>query len=141
MAPKRAKASSGPLGPLQKESLQVSASSGEMGVRPQNCTVAAGLFTGERREKGRYSDSALSQTPCHGWRRLNPHKQKNQLDSDPDGRGDGGPRADGQPGSSPLTPGRDDVTCLPPRSCTSKSKTRGNEISVALSRRYAQLSH
>ncbi|XP_078301358.1 uncharacterized protein LOC132691480 [Panthera onca] len=38
MAPKRAKASSGPLGPLQKESLQVSASSGEMGVRPQNCT-------------------------------------------------------------------------------------------------------
>lgn len=58
----------------------------------------------------RYSDSALSQTPCHGWRRLNPHKQKNQLDSDPGGRGDGGPRADGQPGSSPLTPGRDDVS-------------------------------
>ncbi|XP_058575848.1 uncharacterized protein LOC131506338 isoform X1 [Neofelis nebulosa] len=38
MAPKRAKASSGPLGPLLKESLQVSASSGEMRVRPQNCT-------------------------------------------------------------------------------------------------------
>ncbi|XP_047713168.1 uncharacterized protein LOC125164466 isoform X3 [Prionailurus viverrinus] len=37
----------------QKESLQVSASSGEMQVRPQNCTVAAGLFSGERREKGR----------------------------------------------------------------------------------------
>ncbi|XP_040345761.1 uncharacterized protein LOC121039607 isoform X6 [Herpailurus yagouaroundi] len=53
MAPKRAKSSSGPLGPLQKEILQVSASSGEMRVRPQNCTVAAGLFTGERRGKGR----------------------------------------------------------------------------------------
>ncbi|XP_040345752.1 uncharacterized protein LOC121039607 isoform X4 [Herpailurus yagouaroundi] len=38
MAPKRAKSSSGPLGPLQKEILQVSASSGEMRVRPQNCT-------------------------------------------------------------------------------------------------------
>ncbi|XP_058575856.1 uncharacterized protein LOC131506338 isoform X4 [Neofelis nebulosa] len=59
MAPKRAKASSGPLGPLLKESLQVSASSGEMRVRPQNCTVAAGLFTGERREKGSSPSTCL----------------------------------------------------------------------------------
>lgn len=41
MAPKRAKSSSGPLGPLQKESLQVSASSGEIQVGPQNCTVSS----------------------------------------------------------------------------------------------------
>lgn len=38
----------------------------------------------------RDSDSALSHTPCHGWRLFNPQKQKNQLVSDTGRRGDRG---------------------------------------------------
>ncbi|VFV29744.1 Hypothetical predicted protein [Lynx pardinus] len=67
MAPKRAKASSGPLGPLQKESLQVSASSGEMQVRPQNCTVRQRRPQVQRPQPRRHREKAqrrlMSTTP------------------------------------------------------------------------------